>query len=316
MENNDQQKISIPLFALNLALLCGLIGLIFMAYGLLHKTTIKKNDRGGTVVVNTRAFADVVVQAKAVYVYDIATKTVLYQKNETAQLPLASLTKLMTAFVATNLAPANTQVTIKKEFLNTEGDNGLLSQETWKLKDLLDFSLVTSSNDGARSVASVIGATQAQTGNYTVGRKDFIEKMNTEATRLGLSQTYFINESGLDEGIQQSGGYGSAENVAQLLGVILNTHPEILEATKYTGATVSSLSKNHNIENTNKDISKIPGLIASKTGYTALAGGNLAVVFDAGLGRPVAVVVLGSTIDGRFSDVHSLVNATLLSLQQ
>jgi D-alanyl-D-alanine carboxypeptidase len=48
----------------------------------------------------------------------------------------------------------------------------------------------------------------------------------------------------------------------------------------------------------------------SKTGYTDLAGGNLAVVFDAGIGHPVAVVVLGSTKEERFTDVQRLVRAT------
>ena len=52
-------------------------------------------------------------------------------------------------------------------------------------------------------------------------------------------------------------------------------------------------------------------MIGSKTGYTALAGGNLVVVVDIGVDHPVVIAVLGSTYDGRFSDVEDLINATV-----
>ena len=61
--------------------------------------------------------------------------------------------------------------------------------------------------------------------------------------------------------------------------------------------------------NTNDYIS-IPGLIGSKTGFTDLAGGNLAVIYDAGLNHLIAVVVLNSSRQGRFSDVEALVQLT------
>jgi len=60
----------------------------------------------------------------------------------------------------------------------------------------------------------------------------------------------------------------------------------------------------------------IPGIIMGKTGYTDLAGGNLAVVFDAGVGHPVVAVVMGSTQDGRFSDMKQLVSASIAAVNQ
>ena len=57
-------------------------------------------------------------------------------------------------------------------------------------------------------------------------------------------------------------------------------------------------------------------MIASKTGFTNLAGGNLAIVFDAGFMHPIAIVVLGSTIDGRFSDILKLQRAALEKLSE
>ncbi|MEQ1561632.1 MAG: hypothetical protein ABL899_02850, partial [Nitrospira sp.] len=144
----------------------------------------------------------------------------------------------------------------------------------------------------------------------TLGRKNFISKMNTRAQELDMKQTYFINESGLDVG-QVSGGNGSAIDVAKLMAYILKNHPKLLEATKYKEITIDSISKSHKIKNTNISVNEIPELIASKTGFTDMAGGNLVVAFDSSIGRPIIVVVLGSTEVGRFEDVKALVNASL-----
>ena len=96
------------------------------------------------------------------------------------------------------------------------------------------------------------------------------------------------------------------------MGYAVTKYPNVFRNTKYDELKVESLSKlGHKAVNTNKTVNSIPGIIASKTGYTELAGGNLAVVFDAGFGSPVAVVVLGSTYEERFSDVEKLSNATL-----
>jgi D-alanyl-D-alanine carboxypeptidase len=58
-------------------------------------------------------------------------------------------------------------------------------------------------------------------------------------------------------------------------------------------------------------VNRFPDLLLSKTGYTDLAGGNLVIVYDAGINHPIAIVVLGSTEDGRFTDVSQLIAATL-----
>ncbi len=114
----------------------------------------------------------------------------------------------------------------------------------------------------------------------------------------------------MDDG-ETSGGNGSAVDVANLLKYILINHPTLLEATKLDSTTISSFTKRHLAKNTDESIGEIPGLIAGKTGYTALAGGNLVVAFDASIGRPIIVVVLGSTESGRFNDMEQLVGASL-----
>jgi D-alanyl-D-alanine carboxypeptidase (penicillin-binding protein 5/6) len=311
MENNDQKTAGISKTLLVLdAFMVLLVALLFLLiYAALHKPAEKSAELSQKISIS-RAFSGVVLEAKAAYVFDLSKNEVIFEKNKDSQLPLASLTKLMMALTATDLLPSNSHITIRKEFLQEDGDTGLLSEESWKLKDLLDFSLVVSSNDGARSIASVVGAMDLKTTDYDLGRKDFITKMNETAQKIGLNQTYFLNESGLDEG-GISGGYGSAEDMGKLMQYILTNKPELLEATKYQEIDISSANKTHTAKNTNEDIDLIPGLIASKTGFTSLAGGNLAVAFDASIGRPMIVVVLGSTEIGRFKDVSLLVKATL-----
>jgi D-alanyl-D-alanine carboxypeptidase len=90
-----------------------------------------------------------------------------------------------------------------------------------------------------------------------------------------------------------------------------------MEATTYDSLQFSSLDGvAYLAENTNIIAKTVPGLLASKTGYTDLAGGNLAIAFDAGLAHPVIVVVLGSSQEGRFTDVEKLIAASVTKIGQ
>ena len=141
--------------------------------------------------------------------------------------------------------------------------------------------------------------------------------MNARAQELKLTQTYFLNAEGLDVYEQESGAYSSVRDIAILLSYILSNAPHIFDATQYGEQTFTSLGGvTHIFKNTNEHASRIPGIVASKTGFTDLAGGNLAIIFEAGPMYPIAVVVLGSSVDGRFSDVETLVRATLQKLNQ
>lgn len=259
---------------------------------------------------------NVSLEAKAAFVYDTYTKKVLYAKNETARLPLASLTKAMSALVATNIAPAYSTVVISREAVKTDGDAGLFSGERWGLKDLLDYTLVSSANDGVRAIALALGSLDSSTTSSQIIVSDFVAKMNATADSLGLKNTYYLNETGLDETLTQSGAYGSAEDQAVLFVYILKNYPTLLTATRESSITVISLDGiAHTARNTNTIVSEIPGLLASKTGYTDLAGGNLVVAFDPGIGRPIIISILGSSEEGRFSDMQKLVSASLESIE-
>ncbi len=257
-----------------------------------------------------RVFPAPELEAKAAYVFDIKEKRGLYAKNENVQLPLASLAKLMTALVALRNAPENELVTISENAVKKEGDSGLFIGEKWPLKNLIGLTLVSSSNDGAAAIAEAF--------NYRAGDEtnaSFVEKMNYAARELGLKQTYFLNETGLDFDGTTSGAYGSAKDVSKLLINILSERPEIAEMTSYKEIVASSIKDNHHATNTNRILDEIPGLLLSKTGYTDLAGGNLAVIFEVSAGRPIVAVVLGSTEEGRFSDMKKIIETTVRFLK-
>ena len=280
------------------------------------QTIIEREGDSAEVVVMENPFDTISLEAQAAHVWDINSKETLYDLNAESQLPLASLTKLMTVLVAAEILEPSQTIVVELDSLKEEGDNGLFSNESWKLKDLLDFTLIVSSNDGANVLASAAGSKLIGGGAYDKTEEAFIQKMNEIALEINLTQTYFVNETGLDPTIETSGSYGSARDVNRLLKHILEINPVILSATIYETLNFQSQSGYYHLAtNTNNIIGDIPGLIASKTGFTDLAGGNISIAFDAGLNRPIIITVLGSSVEGRFVDIQKLVAATLSYLK-
>ncbi len=241
-------------------------------------------------VVIPNPFAGIELEAKAAFVYEPDTGRVFYAKNQDLILPIASVTKVMTALTASELLPPATIVELSPK-------------RHYKVKDLVALTLVSSSNDGAMALAS---STRAILG------RDLVAEMNTEAASLGLTRTSFKNPTGLDLNALEASSHSTASDIAHLLTHVLALHPELLYATKFSEierGTVEGIR--HRFENTDEIVGDLPGLIASKTGFTDIAGGNLVIAFDRGLNQPVVVVVLGSSESGRFADVAQLVSATL-----
>lgn len=264
-------------------------------------------------------FDEILLSGSAAYVYDVNTGKVLFSKNGEMQLPLASITKLMTILAASRYIEESQTITIGFDALREEGDSGLFAFEEWNAKDLFDFTLMVSSNDGASALASVAGGAKLIRSGAIgdTAESTFIDEMNSKAEEIGLTQTYFLNETGLDPNLQVSGGYGSARDASKLLEYIIVNQPHLVSATAYASLDFKSDSNfMHTATNTNEVVGSIPGLIASKTGFTDLAGGNLVVAFDAGINRPVIISVLGATKEGRFTDMEMLVNASLRALNK
>ena len=249
------------------------------------------------------AYASIPLEAKAAIVYDLATKQVLYAKNADAQLPLASLTKLLTVYAAFSELSPSTPVTIPADAMKVDAPRAFNEGQTFALSDLARLTLTASLNDGAVAIAEATAARQNRSQGAALA---------SAAAALDLSQTYAVNGSGLDESANVSGGYGSARDLAILAGALAEKAPDIAAATTQNSARATSEGGTaYTVKNTDPMVGTFPHLLLSKTGFTDLAGGNLALVFDAGIGHPIAVVVLGSSQKARFADASALVSATL-----
>lgn len=306
-----EEKHKLFIFTGSLLILGGIMSVLLYTQ---HKPTNEMaqvaNEGGAqsTDVAHT-AFDTLKIEAQAAYVFDGKTGKVLYAKNAEQQLPLASLTKLMTAIVTAENATWSEHLVIKQNSLAADGDNGLRPGDTWTILDLLQFTLVVSSNDGALALAHK--GTKESTGN----RKSFLTEMNRRAKVLGLEQTYFLNSTGLDSTTEISGGYGSARDAAHLLQHALRIAGPALEATRFPDLSYQPTGQyTYRAQNTNQLVTNIPGLMASKTGFTDLAGGNLVIAIDVGINHPIFLAVLGSTQEGRFSDIETLVQKTFETL--
>jgi D-alanyl-D-alanine carboxypeptidase (penicillin-binding protein 5/6) len=255
------------------------------------------------------AFSGVSVLAQGVIVADIDTGAVLYQKNADVQLPLASLTKVPLVLVVSEVLDPQSIITIGHDTSYNSKASQLLTGERWKAGDLIAYTLVASSNDGAQILADA--ADEALQAKYPQAQGPAsLWRMNDLAKSLGLRTTYFLNPTGLDISTTQSGAYGSARDVAKLFAYASKTAPQLFEKTATSSVSITSLDGQiANAENTDEALDAIPGMIMGKTGLTDLAGGNLAVVFAAN-GKRYVAVALGSTETGRFTDIQILTAAT------
>ncbi len=248
------------------------------------------------------AFSSISLVGKAAIVYDLTTKKILFSKDAHAQLPLASITKLLTVYTAVKYLGLQSRIPITRADVAVDGDSGFDPGEVFKLEPLAGFTLTGSINDGAAAIARTTALRM---------KKSVPELLSSVAQASDLTQMYTLNGSGLDSSATVSGGYGSPYDVAVLAGKLLNEAPGIASFTTKSTTTITSLNGiEHTKRNTDPFVTDIAGIRLSKTGYTTLAGGNLVVVFDASFGHPIAVVVLGSTEKERFTDVLKLIKAT------
>ncbi len=290
-------------FIFTLLALCVLFYLAYVG----HQDQNKKNElrikKEELVLSASRLFAEESLSAKAVYVYDATDRAPLFAINENTPLPLASLTKIMTALVAKHDISQTEKIYISKNALSESGDTGLRTGEMWKIDDLISLMLISSSNDAAAAIREHFDAKN--------GTGSLIARMNEYGRELSLEQMTFYNESGLDNGIMP-GAIGTAAQTAQLFLIALRDAPEIMVMTTKSDIQLTrERGGSIHVENTNNLSTYVDDLLASKTGYTTLAGGNLGIVFRVPVyGHEIVAVVLGSTQEDRFTDMKFLINAT------
>jgi len=220
--------------------------------------------------------------AKSVLLYDLATNKTLFEHNSKEKLPMASLTKIMTAIVALENKRQDDRYLAHKEDLVGEDSMGIVAGETFSLEELLYGLMLPSGNDASEVIAS----------NYTDGRLAFIQAMNDKAKALGLTDTQFSNPSGLQgDGIQHT---TAAELVVitkyaldnfPLLRKIISTYEYILPATQ--------THQEYQLFNETNLLTTYPGVKGVKTGYTPEAGMCLVTLLEYE-GHQIIGVILNS----------------------
>ncbi len=270
----------------------------------------------GFVVTSQQPIVWPQIKASSAIVYDPISSKILYQKDADTVRPIASLGKLMTASVSDTILRWSTQMSstpikIKKGYEFDSADKVLKDGTLWNPADLISYMLVGSSNKAAEQLASSL-----------VDRNVFMSLMNYQARQWGLTHTTFNNPSGLTEkvnGKEVAGASSSAKEVALMMWHIIENHPSLLDSTRVQQASFSAdNSATITIKNTNTLLSELP-IIFGKTGFTEQAGGNLAVVVQKNArSHPYVIVVLGSTLTDRFTDVQALASTSkqLLTFQR
>ena len=238
------------------------------------------------------------VNSRAALVMDAKTGEVLYSKNTNTALPIASITKLMTA-VVTSDARLNMSEDITLQQIDFAGAGGKNSSSTLKAGDTMNraemllVALMKSENPAAAALART----------YPGGRQAFINAMNTKARQLGMNSTHYVESTGLDvRNISSARDLGILVSAASQYGLIrqfsttahydFNLGYRVLKSNN-TNALVRNGGWNINI---------------SKTGYINESG-RCVVMHATVNNRPAVVVLLGaSTSQARTNDATNLLN--------
>jgi D-alanyl-D-alanine carboxypeptidase len=217
------------------------------------------------------------------------SETTLASREPDAPHAIASITKLMTAYVASQKFTGTDVITVAKESLPAKGRSGVYQGgEQLTFQNALYALLIASHNDIASALA------------YDYGR-DFIEAMNQTASQFGLSHTHYVNPTGLDPDqkaapINQS----TADDLAHLLRALKERAPDLLAITRTPAYTLVDVNgaKLADLVSTDTLLSDqgLPfTIIGGKTGETPDAKQNLALALSAPCNSTLYAVVLDST---------------------
>ncbi|MFB9961418.1 D-alanyl-D-alanine carboxypeptidase family protein [Sinosporangium siamense] len=242
-----------------------------------------------------------VVNGRAAYLLDTSTDEVRLSHRAQERMPIASLVKVMTAYVVLNEANLDDRVEILASdvgYANAGGaaTAGLRVGDSLTVKDLLYATLLPSGAD----------ATQALARTYGPGVDEFVAKMNETARDLGLDNTLYVNADGLSG--PSGPGYSTAEDQARLAQVAVED-PVFKAITSTIGHTVPTTAENRYYawRNTNRLLGA-PGAVGVKTGYTRAAGYTLTFAAERG-DRLLVGVILGESLSSRrFQTAGSLID--------
>jgi len=237
-------------------------------------------------------------------VVDAATGHILYEKNAGQVRYPASLTKMMTLYMTFDALKKGTlrldqQLAVSQKAASQPQTNISLNQgDTLPVKKAIESLVVRSANDSSMVLAEAIGQTQW----------NFALLMTKKARQLGMKNTIFKNPNGLPDTQQKTTAYDMAR-----LGIALRRdfpeyyHYFSIREFSYNG--VNYVTHNHVLERYN-------GADGIKTGYIRASGFNLVTSVKRGKYNIVAVVMGGSTANGRNNQMMALLDRTFVELER
>jgi D-alanyl-D-alanine carboxypeptidase (penicillin-binding protein 5/6) len=238
------------------------------------------------------------VRAGAAVLADLDTGQVLYGANQGERLPIASLTKIMTALVTLERARPSEVVTVSAGAADPGpvvgvSQLGLVPGERITVEQLLYALLLQSANDAALALAEHVSGTV----------ESFVTAMNRRAQRLGLTATRFASPNGLDDV-----GYSSAGDLAAITRAAFDEplFAQIVETKYHTEPPPQAGGVPRTIQNRNVLLWLYPGATGVKTGFTSAAGFCVVATAERN-GLRLVAVVLGEPAEP-FSDAAALLN--------
>jgi D-alanyl-D-alanine endopeptidase (penicillin-binding protein 7) len=218
------------------------------------------------------------VQSMSVLVQDQITGAALYEKNPNSVVPIASISKLMTAMVALDAKPSLTDVlTISEQDVDSlKGTHSRLHVGTRLTREeMLNLALMSSENRAASALSRY----------YPGGREAFVAAMNRKSQELGLADTQFADPTGLT-----ASNVSSARDLAKLVAAAYE-YPLIREFTTATERQVKVAGRPQMFRNTNSLVKNPSWEIGlSKTGYINEAGKCL--VMQSWINNKPTIIVL------------------------
>ncbi len=228
------------------------------------------------------------VSAESAVIVDIDSGRILFDKEASKRMKIASVTKIMTAVVAIEHKNVSEDIKVSKYAANIGENSMSLSEgEIYSLKELLYGLMLPSGNDAAYAIAE-----------GTAGSAErFVEWMNLTAQRLGLKDTHFADPSGLDDST-----YSTPLDLVKLTRYALNdpTFREIVKTVDIELPYQEDRHKYLHLWNETNLLTSYPGVEGVKIGYTEEAG--LCLVTYANNGNTDLVGVVLNSLD-RKSDM-------------
>ena len=266
--------------------------------------------KSGFIPQRKKDFYETKIFASSSVVIDVDSGTILHYDKGRTQMPIASLTKMMTAvIVMESIKDLDEPVTIDEEAVSADGTKvgcptsvncvaeRLHLGEKVTAKDLLMAMLLNSANDAAVAL-----------GNHIAGSQQaFADLMNKKAGELDLSDSHFCNPSGLDA----DGCYSSAYDLARITAYSMK-YDLIWKIMKMQEANMGSCDGKytHLLKNTDVLLSQIPNCLGGKTGFTYNAGKSLMLAAsdpNAGKHKVIAVIL---NDNNRWEDMRNLIDWT------